>query len=732
MPGRNRVPSFQLASGTTDERDGSYNLTTLGSIFYNTDTSNVEVYHEDPSNNLGWRDLVMNNKEQIDISGNFDISGNVDIRNNLSVRSDNFNQSQILLLAGAGGLNGTGGSQGTATSTTQHDPNNANYVPSNAFNGSLVNVWHNSAAVGAFGTENLDFEFPYAVHITKYKIWPRLAYNTSNNPNNAQGPSVWTLQGSNDGVNYVDIEQRALTDRPNTTARSISTSITDGTGNDQYIVANATNAYKHIRLKFTASQNGANHLSIGELAYYGYIDGTPPCHLTVAGNVGIGTTTPSEKLEVKGSGQDLIYIKKSTTFGGVGIKFTDQAPSAAQNGFLRYYHKDGESYGARNCFRFSTTEATETVVMGGALLIGVDGKDAGAIRAARKNLFIQSTHPSNTIGTGYGWWIGAQSATLTSIDNDLHFVVVRNGTSKDAGYIQDANNSHMNFTGQHRTFVKNIPTNQLKDKEGLIVVSGQNEFIKMSGGVAYGNDAITINESLPVVNFSNKAKDKRCFGVISMTEDPEKREEIHGNFSSNMRKEDGDTRVYINSVGEGAIWVADVNGSLESGDYITTSNVGAYGMKQDDDLLHNYTVAKILMDCDFNPVSQAKKIIKKEYKLIDYWILYNDVKIDKDEYDTLPDKQRKIDESTDESTYYRIDQTEVLTENPEKSTYVYEQRNELVNTLDEHGEFQWENDPSGATEKAYNIRYLDASGTETDDTNYVYKAAFVGCTYHCG
>ena len=74
MPGRKREPSFQLASGTTAERDGSYNLTTLGSVFYNTDTSNVEVYHEDPSNTLGWRDLVMNNKEQIDISGNVSIT----------------------------------------------------------------------------------------------------------------------------------------------------------------------------------------------------------------------------------------------------------------------------------------------------------------------------------------------------------------------------------------------------------------------------------------------------------------------------------------------------------------------------------------------------------------------------------------------------------------------------------------------------------------------------------
>ena len=78
MPGRQQIPSFQLASGTTNERDGSYNLlNTLGSIFYNTDTSNVEVYHEDPSNNVGWRDLVMNNKEQIDISGKLVVSGNL-------------------------------------------------------------------------------------------------------------------------------------------------------------------------------------------------------------------------------------------------------------------------------------------------------------------------------------------------------------------------------------------------------------------------------------------------------------------------------------------------------------------------------------------------------------------------------------------------------------------------------------------------------------------------------
>jgi len=85
MPGRDQEPSFQLASGTTNERDGSYNFTTLGSVFYNTDTSNVEVYHEDPSNTVGWRDLVMNNKEQIDISGKLVVDGDVSFNADLTV-----------------------------------------------------------------------------------------------------------------------------------------------------------------------------------------------------------------------------------------------------------------------------------------------------------------------------------------------------------------------------------------------------------------------------------------------------------------------------------------------------------------------------------------------------------------------------------------------------------------------------------------------------------------------
>jgi hypothetical protein len=67
------------------------------------------------------------------------------------------------------------------------------------------------------------------------------------------------------------------------------------------------------------------------------------------------------------------------------------------------------------------------------------------------------------------------------------------------------------------------------------------------------------------------------------------------NRRNNSRKE----RLIVNSLGEGAMWVCNSNGNIENGDYITSSDYLGYGEKQDDDLLHNYTVAKATINCDF-------------------------------------------------------------------------------------------------------------------------------------
>ena len=86
-----------------------------------------------------------------------------------------------------------------------------------------------------------------------------------------------------------------------------------------------------------------------------------------------------------------------------------------------------------------------------------------------------------------------------------------------------------------------------------------------------------------MIELSRKKKDKRVFGVMGSA------------ARNNSRHE----RLIINSVGEGALLVINSNSNIENGDYITSSDYLGYGEKQDDDLLHNYTVAKSTMSCDF-------------------------------------------------------------------------------------------------------------------------------------
>jgi len=55
--------------------------------------------------------------------------------------------------------------------------------------------------------------------------------------------------------------------------------------------------------------------------------------------------------------------------------------------------------------------------------------------------------------------------------------------------------------------------------------------------------------------------------------------------------------IHINAVGDGGINVCKDGGNIQAGDYICSSSRPGKGMKQDDDLLHNYTVAKAREDC---------------------------------------------------------------------------------------------------------------------------------------
>jgi hypothetical protein len=224
----------------------------------------------------------------------------------------------------------------------------------------------------------------------------------------------------------------------------------------------------------------------------------------------------------------------------------------------------------------------------------------------------------------------------------------------------------LSFTGQHIC----VPEGPMSP--GLVVSANKNRYVSLNGTLTTGMGAIRSSESLPVVSLSNVVSDRSVFGVVDRLEQggTTERRQVVGATVVTAQKELGDTRVIVNSLGEGAIWVADTNGPLVSGDYITTSHLTGYGQKQDDDILHNSTVAKITMDCDFNPDDVPIQVIKKN--------------------DTGD------------------------------------------NDLDTYGHIQWEDHPSKTAQKAYTIRYLTVDGNRTDEANAVHRTAFVGCTYHCG
>jgi hypothetical protein len=158
------------------------------------------------------------------------------------------------------------------------------------------------------------------------------------------------------------------------------------------------------------------------------------------------------------------------------------------------------------------------------------------------------------------------------------------------------------FTGQHKSkSIDDTIYDNIEDYVGLICIS-TGEFATYdfeNETCNSGASGITINDSMPVIDLCRKRQDKRVYGVISNKEDSN-REMGYGRFVSKLPSANDANRVVVNGIGEGGIWVVNTNGNLENGDYIQSSDVPGYGEKQDDDLVHNYTCAKITCNCDFD------------------------------------------------------------------------------------------------------------------------------------
>ena len=135
-------------------------------------------------------------------------------------------------------------------------------------------------------------------------------------------------------------------------------------------------------------------------------------------------------------------------------------------------------------------------------------------------------------------------------------------------------------------------------------------------------------------------------------------------------------------------------------------------MKQDDDLLHNYSVAKITMDCNFSDSLFDYETLTVTEQDLKYYRLGETVLTEETYYDLPEEEKKKYSEFTDKD-------------------YVVQR--------DSNGYLKWTSEE--VKEPLYKLRYLLPDGTLLSKDEYneclsngmnAYIAAFVGCTYHCG
>jgi hypothetical protein len=225
--------------------------------------------------------------------------------------------------------------------------------------------------------------------------------------------------------------------------------------------------------------------------------------------------------------------------------------------------------------------------------------------------------------------------------------------------------------------------------------------------------------------------------------------------------------MFINSLGEGGIWVCNKNGTLVNGDYISSSSVVGYGQKQTLNLntLMNHTVAKITCDCDFN----LTKVVKQKVKVLTSTETFEKI-VTEEVQETVTETEIVYDETsgqyreqetttteTNKKTVYEIvnlydsNGNEIFNDNGTNKTYQFEKKETVTKTIsnlvyDSNGDIEYEDDLDvnghQQMEYEYDNRFLNTDGTliateaeyntKKENGENVYIAQFVGCTYHCG
>jgi hypothetical protein len=186
--------------------------------------------------------------------------------------------------------------------------------------------------------------------------------------------------------------------------------------------------------------------------------------------------------------------------------------------------------------------------------------------------------------------------------------VVGNGPSTGYDfYAGGAGTDYGPFTGGHEVKLSNNFPEEVQS--GMIVsLTGETQFRKLENGT------VSISSTLPTVELSRTANNKAVFGVFD-GETPLPEDHWY-------EGKKGERFGRVNALGEGRVWVTNINGDIEAGDYVTTSEIPGIGHRQDDDLLHSYTLGKAIETVDWDAVTETVEHQGKTFEIYLLAVVY--------------------------------------------------------------------------------------------------------------
>ena len=218
---------------------------------------------------------------------------------------------------------------------------------------------------------------------------------------------------------------------------------------------------------------------------------------------------------------------------------------------------------------------------------------------------VEMAAPVRLVERGSNGWSFELAASENAPDpldvsNPMRDLVLRSDNGAAIVFSDQYTPAITNFTGQHRCLLRQIredgtlgDTSTPPPTGTVLIATG--DYCGLNG------EDVTVDEAIPIVIASTRARDTRVFGVLSSIEDagPIRRVRI-GNLAFDRPKVATERRVVVNGSGEGGILVCGDGGDIANGDYLCTSSRTGLAMKQPEPYQCTFTCGKATTSVTFD------------------------------------------------------------------------------------------------------------------------------------